>query len=223
MMPTKEDMIGFCWTINCGNVMAPWGGVAAQLGNNPFAISIPCGKRPSIVLDMATSVVAKGKIELARKTKTPIPITWALDKEGKPTSDAEAAYWGTVQPFGGYKGVGLTFVNAMISAVLSNSNFGENMTDLAEAPDIPNNTGHLLQVVNIASITDVAEFKERMDNAVDYIKNGVRADGIDELYVPGEIEHNNMLRQIEQGIVYPVEVIEEIQTISSNLGVDVVL
>lgn len=219
MQAARENMIGFSWTINCGNVMAPWGGADAQLGNNPFGIAIPCGKHAPIVLDMATSVVAKGKIELARKTKTPIPITWALDKNGEPTTDPEEAYWGTVRPFGDYKGVGLSFVNAMISAVLSDSHFGETMTDLAENPEIPNCTGHLLQVVDIAAITDVDEFKARMDAAVDYIKAGRKAKNTQELFVPGELEDRMMKKQLEEGITYPVEVISDIQDIAGNLGV----
>lgn len=219
MQAAKQNMIGFSWTINCGNVMAPFGGVDPMLGNNPFGIAVPCGKHAPIVLDMATSVVAKGKIELARKTKTPIPITWALDKNGKPTTDPEEAYWGTVQPFGGYKGVGLTFVNAVISAVLSNSHFGANMTDLAENPDIPNCTGHLLQVIDVSKITDVDEFLKRMDDAVDYIHSGRRAEGVDALYVPGELEDIAMKRQLTEGITYPVEVIDEITAIAVKLGV----
>lgn len=220
MQAAAADMIGFVWTINCGNVMAPFGGVEPQLGNNPFSIAIPCGKHADIVLDMATSVVAKGKIELARKTKTPVPDTWALDKYGKPTTDPEEAYWGTVQPSGGYKGVGLTFVNAMISAVLSGSNFGPQVTDLAEVPQTPNNTGHLFQLIDISRISDVDAFKARMDEAVDYIKSGKRAEGVDELFVPGEIEDITMRRQLESGIVYPVEVIEEINAIAEKYGVE---
>lgn len=219
MQAARQNMIGFSWTINCGNVMAPFGGVDPMLGNNPFAIAVPCGKHAPIVLDMATSVVAKGKIELARKTKTPIPSTWALDKYGKPTTDPEEAYWGTVQPFGGYKGVGLTFVNAMISAVLSNSHFGNTMTDLAENPDIPNCTGHLLQVIDVSKITDVDAFLARMDDAVDYIHSGRRAEGVDALYVPGELEDIAMKRQLAEGITYPVEVIQDINAICQALHI----
>ena len=223
LMAAREDMIGFSWTINCGNVMAPWGGTQPQLGNNPFGIAVPCGEKGPIVLDMATSVVAKGKIELARKTGTPIPITWALDREGRPTTDPEEAYWGTVQPMGGYKGVGLTYVNAMISAVLSGSHFGCEITDLAEQPEIPNNTGHLLQVVDIAAITDLKRFKRDMDAAVDYIKSGRRADGVDEIFVPGELEDMAMKRQMRDGIAYPVEVIREIAAIARSLSVPVMV
>ena len=120
-MATDAGMIAFVWTINCVNIMAPWGGTERQLGNNPFGIAAPCATKPPVLLDMATSVVARGKIVMARKTHTPIPDTWALDVNGNRTTDPEAAYWGTVQPFGTYKGYGLTLMNAIISAILNNS------------------------------------------------------------------------------------------------------
>ncbi|MGH0051919.1 MAG: Ldh family oxidoreductase, partial [Sphaerochaetaceae bacterium] len=88
---SKQGMIGICWTINGGNNMAPWGGSVPQLGNNPYAMAAPCFSKPDVVMDMATSVVARGKIVMARKTHAKIPETWALDKDGNPTTDPEAA------------------------------------------------------------------------------------------------------------------------------------
>ena len=208
-MAAEHGMIGFCWTINCVNIMAPWGGTQRQLGNNPFGMGIPCLDRDDIILDMATSVVARGKIVMARKTKAEIPDTWALDKDGKATTDPEAAYWGTVQPFGGYKGYGLTFINAVISAVLNHSSFGPDIIDLYEEPGRMQNSGHLMQCISIDAIDDLDAFKRRMDDAVDYIKNGRKAPGVEEIYVPGEIEARNFRKAAVGGIVYPLEVLEE--------------
>ncbi|RGY96278.1 Ldh family oxidoreductase [Clostridium sp. AM58-1XD] len=222
-MAAKADMIGFCWTINCGNIMAPWGGSERQLGNNPFAIAAPCLTRPNVVLDMATSVVARGKIVMARKTHTPVPKDWAFDTNGRPTTDAEAAYWGTVRPFGDYKGYGLTFMNAIISAVLNDSCFGPTISDFYEEPEIVQNTGHLLQFIDINSIDDALAFKKRMDDAVSYLKSGKKAEGVEEIYVPGEIEARTMERQLKEGITYPVEVIEENRRIAKDYNVPVEL
>jgi LDH2 family malate/lactate/ureidoglycolate dehydrogenase len=215
----KADMIGFCWTINCGNIMAPWGGVEPQLGNNPFAIGAPCGEKPPVILDMATSVVARGKIVMAMKTKSEIPATWALDREGRPTTNAEKGYWGTVRPAGDYKGYGLTFMNAVVSAILNGSSFGPDITDLYEEPEKANNTGHLIQVVDVAAITAVDGFKRRMDAAVDYVKSGKRAEGVREILVPGELEAKAQSRAQAEGIVYPVEVIRENQALAERYGV----
>jgi LDH2 family malate/lactate/ureidoglycolate dehydrogenase len=208
-MATQANMIGFCWTINCGNIMAPWGGVERQLGNNPFSIGLPCGNKPPIILDMATSVVARGKIVMAMKTGNDIPPTWAFDTHGNPTTNAESGYWGTVRPFGDYKGYGLTLINAAISAILNDSSFGATITDLYEEPDKVQNTGHLIQVIDIGAVTNADAFKQRMDNAVDYLKNGRKAERVSEIFVPGEIEARARLYAEKAGIEYPVEIIEE--------------
>lgn len=212
-------MIGFMWTINCGNIMAPWGGVERQLGNNPFGIAIPCKTRPTVVLDMATSVVARGKIVMAMKTHSPVPESWAFDVDGNPTSDATKAYWGTVQPFGGYKGYGMTVINAMLGAVLNNSAFGETIVDFYEEPDKVQNNGFLFQCIDINAIDNLDDFLLRMDAAVAYLKGGKKAEGVDEIYLPGEIEYISQQKALKEGIVYPIEIIEESQCIADGLGV----
>ncbi len=217
-MAVDAGMIAFVWTINCVNIMAPWGGTERQLGNNPFGIGAPCGKKSDIILDMATSVVARGKIVMARKTHAEIPEDWALDPEGKPTTDPEKAYWGTVQPFGKYKGYGLTFMNAIVSAIMNNSSFGEDIIDLYEEPEKIQNSGHLFQVIDINAIDDLNAFKERMDAAVDYLKNGKKATGVKEIFVPGEIEADNKKKAEAEGIVYPIEVLQENNALAKKYG-----
>lgn len=212
----KKNMIGICWTINGGNIMAPWGGAERQLGNNPYAMAVPCFSKPNVVMDMATSVVARGKIVMARKTHSPIPDTWAFDTNGNPTTDAEAGYWGTVRPFGDYKGSAITFFNAIFSAILNNSSFGPTITDFYEEPEKIQHTGHLMQVINIDAIDNAVEFKKRMDDAVDYLKNGKKSDGVKEIFVPGEIEARKYTYQLKNGITYPIEVIEEIRKLSKK-------
>lgn len=218
-MACKENMIGFCWTINGGNNMAPWGGCERQLGNNPFSIGVPCNNYPDVILDLATSVVARGKIVMAMKTHSAIPDSWGLDVNGKPTTNAEAAYWGTCRPMADYKGYGLTFLNAILSAILSNSNFGPEISDFYELPAVVQNTGHLFQVIDISRFNDVDHFKQKMDRAIDYLKNGRKADGVEEIFVPGEIEGRKMKEAKENGIVYPVEVIDELRNISKKYGI----
>lgn len=218
-MATDAGMIAFVWTINCVNIMAPWGGTERQLGNNPFGIAAPCGEKGPVILDMATSVVARGKIVMACKTHTPIPDTWALDKNGNKTTDPDAAYWGTVQPFATYKGYGMTLMNAIISAILNNSSFGTDIIDLYEEPEKIQNSGHLFQCVDISAIDDLDAFKKRMDAAVDYIKSGKKADGVSEIFVPGEIENRSWAKAKESGIIYPVEVIEECNELARKLGI----
>jgi LDH2 family malate/lactate/ureidoglycolate dehydrogenase len=218
-MASKADMIGFCWSINGANIMAPWGGIDARLGNNPFAISAPCETKPPVTMDMATSVVAKGKIQMAVKTNSPIPDTWAIDADGKPTTDAKAACAGTVLPVGNYKGYGLAFMNAAITAILNNSRFGPDMPIGSPDPKIRLNVAHLIQVIDISAITDIGAFKKRMDAAVDYIKTGRKAEGIKEILVPGEPEAHTRVCQEKDGITYAGEVIRENQNLAAKYNV----
>src|SRR5918993_747591 len=107
-MACPHDMIGFSFTIGGINHMVPWGGAEPMLGNNPFAIAFPRRGAPPVVLDMACSVAARGKIIVAAKEGRAIPPDWAVDREGQPTTDARAALEGFVAPVGGPKGYALT-------------------------------------------------------------------------------------------------------------------
>ncbi|MCM3762102.1 Ldh family oxidoreductase [Alkalihalobacillus oceani] len=153
-MVLAEDMIGITGTIGGTNIMAPWGGTDRRLGNNPFSVAVPALHKDPLVLDMANSVVARGKIVLAAKTKQPIPQEWALSPDGSPTTDPVEAYHGTVQPIGGYKGYGLTLMTGLLSSLLSGALFGEKITDLYEEFTTPQDLGHYMQAINIASFTD---------------------------------------------------------------------
>ena len=221
MMAADADMLGFAWTIGASNIMAPWGGRDSRLGNNPLAIAVPCENRPHVVLDMAQSVVARGKIIMARKTGTPIPDTWALDKDGKLTTDPEAALLGTLQPVGGYKGYGMAFMTGIITALLSGATFGPGIVDIFGKPDAVQNAGHLFQVIDISAFISPEEFKKRVYDAVMYMKEAQKADGVKEILVPGEAEALTLERQLKDGINYPAEVIEELRSLSQKLGVAV--
>ena len=219
MMAADADMIGFSWTVGAANLMAPWGGRDPRLGNNPLGIAVPCEGKPHVVIDMAQSVVARGKIVMARKTRTPIPDTWALGNDGKPTTDPEAALLGTLQPVGGYKGYGMAFMTGIITTSLSGAAFGPHIMDIYGRPDATQNAGHLFQVIDISALGTPEDFKNRVHDAVMYMKEAQRADGVKEILVPGEAEAQNFERQLRDGISYPAEVIEELRKLSQKFGV----
>jgi LDH2 family malate/lactate/ureidoglycolate dehydrogenase len=221
MMALKEDMIGFSTTIGGGNLMAPWGGSDARVGNNPFAIAIPAGKRYPILLDMAQSIVAKGKIVMASKTNSPIPKNWAFAKDGSVTIDPGEALEGTIRPIADYKGYGIAVVMGILSSVISNAAIGATLQDVYNYFSGGLNKGQVFAAVNLKSMTDIKAFKERMDREIDFIKSSPKAPGVEEIYLPGEIEYLSYERQIRDGIEYPVEVINEIKEISGRLGVSV--
>jgi len=216
----KEDMIGIAWTSG-GPVMAVWGGVDRQMGNNPFCFAIPCGKKRPFVLDMAQSVVARGKLVMHHKTNTPIAENWVLAPDGSPTTDIDLALEGTLRPIGDYKGSGLAVMVSMITAVLTEAYVGGEMKDLYKQMGDPQNVGHYMQAIDIASFTDVKAFKQRMDDYIDYLKfGGARNHGVEEIFMAGEPEHNMYERQMAEGIDIPIEIIKEYHGLCDQFGVE---
>ena len=123
MMALAHDMIGVSIT-NSPPLMAPWGGRKGFLGTNPLSIAVPAGEERPFVFDMATSVVARGAVILAAKRGDAIPPTWAMNKDGEPTTDAKAALEGAVLPLGGHKGFGLAMAIDILAGVLAGGPFG---------------------------------------------------------------------------------------------------
>lgn len=220
MMALSDGMIGITGTIGSTRNIAPWGGIEPLLGNNPFSTAIPAYHRYPIVMDMANSVVARGKIVMARKLKQPIPETWALGRDGKPTTDAEEAYWGTLMPVGGHKGYGLTVITGLISALLSESTFGVDVTDLYEEFETAQNVGHYMQAIDIAAFTDPVKFGKQVDEFIEQMKSSRKRDGVDEIYMPGELEAIAARKQKSEGISYPIDVIKELRSLSKEVGVE---
>src|SRR5215207_2396152 len=119
----QHDLIGLAIT-NAGMNMTPTGGTAKIIGNNPFAMAVPTTRAWPMVLDMATSVVAGGKLDVARSKAESIPLGWARDKDGNPTTDPVAARAGALEPVGGYKGYGMAVMLDVLAGVLSGGRFG---------------------------------------------------------------------------------------------------
>jgi len=219
MQALEHNMIGISSTIGGGNLMAPWGGTDARVGNNPLGIAIPAGQHYPVVLDMAQSVVAKGKIVMATKTHSPIPSEWAFDPQGRPTTDPEQAMHGTVRPIADYKGSGIAIIVSLLSSVISGAAIGATLKDVYEDFSGGLNKGQMFAAIDLSQMTDVNAFKERMDCEIDFIKASPVAEESAGIFLPGEPEFLNYKRQIKEGITYPVEVICEIAEIGKSLNI----
>ena len=174
-MAAARDLIGLAFTIGGINHMTPWGGAAAILGNNPFAVAMPAGVEPPVVLDMACSVAARGKIIVAAKEGQPIPADWAVGPDGIATTDAIEALKGFVQPVGGPKGYALTLVIGLLSTMLSGAFFGREVTHMYDDLERPQNIGHLFAAIPIALFEDIDVYKSRMDKAIAEVRGVKRA------------------------------------------------
>ena len=221
MMALPEDMIGFT-TTNAFGTMAPWGGITPTIGNNPFAVAIPAGKERPVVLDMATSVVARGKIMLAAQAGEPIPQSWALTKEGKTTSDAEEALRGLLRPIGDYKGFGTALVLDVLSGVLTGSAYARQVDGLVGGdPYRPLGTGHFFAALQIAPFTPLEEFKARMDDIIQQVKSTELAEGEERVYLPGEIEFEQKEEYLKEGILIVPGTLERLAGVADHLGLEV--
>ena len=217
-MAVPHDLIGFSYTIGGINHMLPWGGAEPLLGNNPFAVALPAGREYPVVLDMACSVAARGKIIVAAKDGTPIPPDWATGPDGRPTTDPVEALKGFVQPVGGPKGYALTLTIGLLSTMLSGAFFGREVTHLYEDFEHPQNIGHLFGVLPIAAFEDVGTFKQRMDKAIQEIRGAKRAPGVERIYLPGEREYLLRERRRRDGIPVNRAVVAELRELGAASG-----
>lgn len=215
-MAAEAQMIGIACS-NAPSSMAPWGAGDKYLGTNPLAISVPTGTAP-LELDMATSVVARGKILLAAKEGRQIPENWAIDAEGRPTRNAEAALQGCVLPFGGAKGSGISMMIDILAGVLSGGAYGSHMNNPMRTPERPMDVAHTYAAIRIAAFRPYEAFLEEMDRMAAEIKSLRPASGFQEVLLPGEPERRNEARSQRDGIALPVSVYRELQEIAHERG-----
>jgi LDH2 family malate/lactate/ureidoglycolate dehydrogenase len=221
MMALDHDMIGLAFT-NASPRLAPTGGVEKLFGNNPWCVAVPAGKRPPVVLDMANSIVAGGKIRVLQKEGRPIPEGWALDEYGEPTTDPVAAMKGILLAIGGYKGYGITLVMDILTGVLADSSYGPRVKPIDNEVE-PAGTAHSFMAIALSAFTDVAAFKARMDAYIDEIKSSKKANGNEVIYVPGEPEHIRVRERIEKGIPLQAKVAAELSALGKDLGIPIAL
>jgi len=195
---------------NASQTMPPTGGIRPFIGTNPFSIGIPAGRHLPFILDMATSVVARGKIIVAAQKGVSIPPGWAIDKYGNPTTDPHAALEGSVLPVGGAKGYGISMFIDILCGVLTGAGFGRYVNNMYENWREPQNVGHFFIAFDISRFMPVEQFKERMDRYIDEIKMEPKAPGIEEILIPGELEHRCAQERMRKGIELPPAVEREL-------------
>jgi LDH2 family malate/lactate/ureidoglycolate dehydrogenase len=173
---------------NTRPLMPAPGGAERLVGNNPIAIALPVAGPIPIVLDMATSEAAMGKIRMAEKAHRPIAGNWAVTSDGSPTTDAAKAIAGMLLPSGGPKGFGLAFVIDLMCGLLSGGAVGEQVRPLYGDLSAAYDCSHLFIAIDVAHFCDPDDFRTRASAAADRIRSGRRAPGIEALFAPGEPE-----------------------------------
>ena len=214
---SENDFVGLAMT-NVGPDVIPFGGATPFLGTNPISFSVPTDREFPITLDMATSVVAMGKIqEVARREDTEIPAEWAVDAAGEPTTDPHEAV--AVRPLGGPKGYGLGIVVDVFSGLLSGAGPSPSVGPLYDEYDKPMRLGHFLAAVDVETFRDVASFKRDVGDYVDELKAVEPRDGFDEVMVPGEIEAKRLREQRETGVELRPGTVESLRSLAGTYDV----
>ena len=218
MMAAAEGLIGLAMN-NGPKILPPFGGTTPTYATNPFAAAFP-GTRDPIVLDMATSVVAGGKLRLAAKKGAPIPPDWALDREGVPTTDPnEAIFHGFMQWAGGYKGFGLATVVEVLAGVLSGGLFGTDVPAMKRFGQEPLVTSAFYLAIAPGQFMPVEEFRARVTRLVEMVKASERAKGVEEVYIAGEIEFRRKAERLRNGIPISGVVRDELRGLAADAGV----
>ncbi len=219
-MPLVRDMIGLYMAVASANHMAPWGGVEKMLGTNPLTVAIPAQEENPVVLDMATTVVAYGKVKTHQVSGKPMPPGWMIDRRGEPITDPNRSSEGFLLPIGGYKGSGLAIVIGMLAGLLNGAFFGRECIDFNADNSSVTNTGHAIVALKISHFCPVEEFKRRVDASVREIRNSERMDGVDRIWLPGEKEFTCLVERRTNGIPLNAELRRILNDLAESLKAD---
>lgn len=217
MLAARAGLIGLALN-NGPAIVPPFGGTRPTFATNPISVAFPAGREQPIVLDMASTMAAGGKLRLASKKGLPIPPTWALDREGRPTTDPEEALLhGFLQWAGGYKGFGIATVVEVLGGVLSGGLFGTDVPPMKVFGKDPLVSSAFYLAIDPAHFMPLDEFKGRVDRLVRQIKSSTRAAGVEEVLVAGELEFRCHAERSRHGIPLSGPVYRELEALAGEL------
>jgi LDH2 family malate/lactate/ureidoglycolate dehydrogenase len=218
MAAAAAGLVGIA-AANTRPLMPAPGGAATVVGNNPLAIGVPTGTEP-IVLDMALSEAALGKIRLAAAEGRQIPPTWATDAAGTPTTDPEAAIAGLLLPAAGPKGYGLAFMVDVLTGVLSGGAFGAAVQGLYSDTAVPNDCAHFFCAIDPAAFGGADAFAARVEELAAQVTASPTAPGVERVLLPGQLEAERHAAARAEGVRVERSVIDNLRGVAAGLGVD---
>jgi len=234
MMALEHNMIGFSMT-NAAVLVVPTFGRDAMLGTNPISVAAPAGKERPFVLDMATSTVPRGKLEVYNRQEKPLPLGWATDETGEPTDDAVRVLdnflklagggllplGGVGELLGGHKGYGLALMVDVLCGVLPGAGYANNiyLKDEGGKPR-PANVGHFFGALRVDGFRPVEEFKATMDDIIGRLKGTSKAVGQDRIYIHGEKEYEIADDRQANGVILHPKVAADLKAMAAEFGVE---
>lgn len=219
-LAAKEGLIGLSMSNDLPTVAAP-GSRGSVLGSNPIAYAVPAGKYPPLLLDMSTAAVAGGKVYAARMRGEPIPPTWLIGSDGKPTTDpSEFPSVGALQPAAGHKGYGIALLIETLSGILTGAAVTHGVGNwMWDDGTQPTRHGAAFLAIDVRSLMPEEQFATRMEALVDEIHSAPLADGAEAIRMPGEMEWQRHEKALHDGIALPSDVVEKLQEAAAKTGV----
>ncbi len=231
MMALENDMIGIALT-NASPLVSPTFSRERLLGTNPIAVAFPAEKHPPLVIDMATTTVANGKLEVLQRENKEMPLGWAQDAEGETTNDPSILKkGGSMMPLGGkrenggHKGYCLGSMVDIFSAVLSGANYGPwvpPFVSFLEPPkeSVGDGIGHFVGAFRIDAFRPATEFKAHMDKWIDTFRNSTPANGQKQVLVPGKPEREMTIERLKKGIPVQDAVVSDLQALAKTFNIE---
>src|SRR3954464_11818923 len=218
-MALEHDMIGMYFAVGNANHLPPWGGLDMLLSTNPIAVAVPAGEEPPVVLDMATTVAAYGKVKAKAQRGEQMPVGWMIDRQGQPLTDPKRAEEGFLMPIGGYKGYGLALVAGILAGTLNGAAMGSETIDFNADDVTQTNTGQAICVIDPDAFGEGEEFKAKVDKLIRELRASARMPGVDRIWLPGEQSHAKRLHHEQHGIALPLALLTQLATFAADLGV----
>ena len=218
-MPLAHDMIGLYIAVGNANHMPPWGGIDMLLSTNPIAIAVPAHDELPIVLDMATSVAAYGKVKGAAQRGETMPEGWMMDRQGRPLTDPKRADEGFVLPIGGYKGYALALLFGLLAGTLNGAAMGSDVIDFNADDKSATNTGQLVIALRVDAFGPVEGFKRSVDRIIREMRGSARLPGVDAVRVPGEQSHRRHAQRLAEGIPLHAVLASQLDKLAGQLKI----
>ena len=219
-MAVRHNMIGIAMSNADPNMVVP-GARGHVIGNNPIAYAIPTGEKLPILLDIALSAVAAGKILAMKAQGKSIPATWLTNADGLPTSEiGDWPHSGSMMPMAGHKGYGIALLIEILAGVLTGAGSLHEVKSWILQSSEPSHLGQAFIAIDVGAIIPINTFKQRVDQVIREIRQSPKAQGCERIYVPGEIEWETREYALRNGIELPQEVLDALYRLGEQLGLD---
>lgn len=218
-MALQHDMIGLYFAVGNANHLPPWGGLDMLLSTNPIAAAIPTLNEAPVVLDMATTVAAYGKVKAKAQRGEMMPEGWMIDRQGKSLLDPTKSEEGFLLPIGGYKGYGLSLIVGILAGTLNGAAMGSQVIDFNKDFSTTTNTGQAIAIMDPSAFGDITEFKQNIDTLVRELRSSERMPGVDRIWLPGEQSHEKRLSNEAQGILLAPSLMKQLNDLAAQLNI----